>query len=328
MGAGHKEPAKENSMRPARFRVGFFGRNPGISTAVDTMSRSQKAESGQEEDESMRDLAVAYRIYPGISKTPAFFSEDKFKLSEMCLRSFRSACGNLRVKMWVLLDGCSPQYEALFRKIFGDQEIEIISLNSIGNFATFSLQIRLLTEQTDSDYVYFAEDDYFYFPNALEKMIRFMRESSDVDFVTPYDHPDSYDTSSRLERHLVRPFGDSYWRTASSTCLTFLTSRKILVRTQSLFQSYSRGNMDCPLWLALTQKYELANIRVHWHDWFRVKTWVKTWRWGFTSLLFGRRYRLWTPMPALGTHMESSRLSPLIDWQDHFLHSEHESRQA
>jgi hypothetical protein len=266
----------------------------------------------------MRDLAVAYRIYPGISKNPAFFSEDKLKLSEMCLLSFKKACANLRVKMWVLLDGCPIGYETLFRRVFGDQDLEIINLESIGNLATFSLQIDLLTKQTESEFVYFAEDDYFYFPDALHKMIEFSRANSDVDFVTPYDHPDSYDTSSRTERHLVRPFGDRYWRTASSTCLTFLTSRKNLLRTKSTFMTYSKGNMDCPMWLALTQKVELANVRVHWHDLFRLKTWIKTWKWGLADVLFGRRYQLWAPMPALGTHMESSRLSPVIDWAARF----------
>ena len=150
-----------------------------------------------------------------------------------------------------------------------------------------------------------------------------MREHRDVDFVTPYDHPDSYNTSSRFERHLVRPFGDRYWRTASSTCLTFLTSRENLVRTQSIFRTYSRGNWDCPVWLALTQKLELANPRVHWCDLFHLAIWVKTWRWGLWTLLFRRRYRLWTPLPTLATHMESTRLSPLIDWQAVFAESQH-----
>jgi hypothetical protein len=266
----------------------------------------------------MRDLAVVYRIYPGISKSPAFYSEDKFKLSEMCLRSFRRACANLKVKMWVLLDGCPLSYETLFRQVFGDQDLEIIHLESIGNLATFSVQIDLLTRQTDADFVYFAEDDYFYVADALDKMIAFMRDNRDVDFVTPYDHPDSYDTSARIERHVVRPFGDRYWRTASSTCLTFLTTRKNLLRTKSSLMTYSKGNMDCPMWLALTQKLELADFRVHWHDLFRLKTWIKTWRWGFTDVLFGRRYQLWVPMPSLGTHMESTRLSPLIDWPARF----------
>ena len=201
----------------------------------------------------MFDLAVAYRIYPGVSKSPAFFSTDKLKMSEMCLRSFRKALGGLRVKIWALLDGCPPEYEVLFRKTFRCGDLEIVPLSKIGNHATFSLQIDLLTDQTEAPYVFFAEDDYFYFPDALEKMVVFMRENRDVDFVTPYDHPDSYYTSSRLERHFVRPFGDRYWRTASSTCLTFLTSRENLVRTRAMFRTYSHGNVDCSVWLALTQ---------------------------------------------------------------------------
>lgn len=267
----------------------------------------------------MIDLAVAYRIYPGVSKTPAFFSTDKLKLSEMCLRSFRRALGGLKVKIWVLLDGCPPGYEELFRRVFGSEELEILSLNKIGNLATFALQLDLLTNQTEAPFVYFAEDDYFYLPDALEKIVAFMREHKDVDFVSPYDHPDSYYTSSRLERHLVRPFGDRYWRTASSTCLTFLTSRQNLLRTRSTFRTYSRGNWDCPVWLSLTQKYELANPRVHWHNLFRLVIWGKTLRWGYRALLFDRRYRLWVPLPTLATHMESPCLSPLIDWQNNFV---------
>jgi hypothetical protein len=267
----------------------------------------------------MIDLAVAYRIYPGVSKIPPFFSTDKYKLSEMCLHSFKRALGGLRVKIWALLDGCPPEYEALFRETFQGYDLEILSLNKIGNLATFSLQIDLLTTQTEAPYVYFAEDDYFYLPDALEKMVTFMRKNPDVDFVTPYDHPDSYNTSSRFERHLVRPFGDRYWRTASSTCLTFLTSCQNIIRTKSMFRTYSRGNWDCPVWLALTQKLELANLRVHWRGLFRLAIWAKTLIWGYRRLLFGRRYRLWVSLPTLATHMESTRMSPLIDWQALFV---------
>lgn len=266
----------------------------------------------------MIDLAVAYRIYPGVSKSPAYFSTDKLKLSRMCLESFRNALGGLRAKIWALLDGCSPEYELMFREILCDFDLEIVQLDKIGNLGTFSLQINLLTKQSDAAHVYFAEDDYFYLPSAVEKMVAFMKQNPDADFVTPYDHPDSYHTSSRHERHQVRPCADRYWRSASSTCLTFLTTRANLLRTQNLFRTYSSGNMDCPIWLALTQKFELCAPRVHWHDWFRLKTWLKTWRWGYGTLLFGRRYRLWVPMPALATHMESSGLSPLVDWQSLF----------
>jgi hypothetical protein len=262
----------------------------------------------------MTDLAVAYRIYPG-AKSPAFFPTDKFTLSELCLRSFRGSLGNLRVKVWAILDGCPPEYEKLFREVLGDEHLEILQPQKIGNQKTFSLQVDLLTRQTEAEYVYFAEDDYFYFPDALEKMVNLMRANPDVDFVSPYDHPDSYYTSSRHERHLIRPFEDRYWRTASSTCLTFLTSRKNLLRTESLFRSFSTGNMDCPIWLALTQKVGLADPRIHFHDLLRMKIWGKTWLWGFRRILFSRAYRLWVPMPTLATHMESGCLAPLVDWE-------------
>ncbi|MGB9031964.1 MAG: hypothetical protein WCC27_17710 [Acidobacteriaceae bacterium] len=270
----------------------------------------------------MFDLAVAYRIYPGVSKTPACFADDKYKLSELCLRSFQKALGGLRAKIWAILDGCPPEYEALFRGTFASDDLEIVSRNRIGNAGTFALQVDILTEQNCASLVYLAEDDYFYLPNALEKMAHFIRENPDADFVTPYDHPDSYNTASRAERHIVRPSGDRYWRTASSTCLTFMSRRENLIRMQSLFRSYSRGNLDCSIWLTLTQKLELADIRVHWSTWLRLKIWALTWWWGWRQLLFSRRYRLWSPMPTLATHMEASCLSPLIDWRALFVQAQ------
>src|ERR1700677_2989346 len=102
----------------------------------------------------MIDLAVAYRIYPGASKLPAFFPGDKFKLAEMCLQSFKRALGGLRVQIWALLDGCPPEYESLFRQTFQSDNLEIISLQKIGNRATFSLQIDLLAGQTEAPYLY------------------------------------------------------------------------------------------------------------------------------------------------------------------------------
>ena len=273
----------------------------------------------------MRDLAVAYRIYPGISRSPAYHHEDKFKLSKMCLESFRRACDGLQVKVWALLDGCPPEYEALFRSIFTDEELEIISLQGEGNQATFLRQIDILTQQSDAEYVFFAEDDYFYFPGALGKMIDLARNNPDVDFVTPYDNSDSYCAPTAPARHFVKPYGKQYWRTASSTCLTFLTSKKNLQRTKRLFCTYSRGNWDCALWQSLTLKYELADLRVQWLNKFNFLRWVQTWRWGFIEILFGRRYKLWVPIPTLSTHMESTFLSPLVDWPSVFEESQQEN---
>src|SRR5579864_984045 len=109
------------------------------------------------------DLAVAYRVYPRVSG-PALdlpFGDDKYSLSEVCLRSFKESLGNLRVKMWAILDGCPPEYEVMFRKYFDDSELVIVTLDSVGNLQTFATQIEMLLGQSDADLVYFAEDDYF-----------------------------------------------------------------------------------------------------------------------------------------------------------------------
>jgi hypothetical protein len=270
----------------------------------------------------MKDLAVAYRIYPGISKVPAFHSDNKLELSRLCLRSFRRALGGLRFKVWAVLDGCPSEYVDLFRGIFSPDELEIVETPGIGNLQTWERQVDLLLGQQEAELVMFAEDDYFYHKDALVEMVEFARSHSDADFITPYDHPDSYFTSSVNERHKVVASGKRHWRETSSTCLTFITSRKTLRATESLMRSYSGGNMDCSLWLALTQKTELMNRKVHAADTVRLKIWAKTWLWGWRNILFSRRYHLWSPIPTLSTHMESTGLAPLVSWTDEFREAE------
>ena len=120
---------------------------------------------------SSYDLAVAYRIYPKVSK-PSLglpFSDDKLRLAEICLRSFKASLGGLRVKIWAILDGCPESFADLFRKYFDPDDLVLVPLPSVGNHATFGKQIDILLNQTDSDFVYFAEDDYVYLTNQLDR---------------------------------------------------------------------------------------------------------------------------------------------------------------
>ena len=266
------------------------------------------------------DLAVAYRIYPAVSK-PALglpFSEDKYLLSEVCLRSFKESLGCLRAKIWVLLDGCPPEYEALFRKYFAREDLKFVRLNSIGNQATFSNQIEILLEQQEADFVYFAEDDYFYLPNQFRLMLDFLAANADVDFVSPYDHLDCYTLDLHHGPKWLKTHGSRHWRTAASTCLTFLTKKETLAKCETVFRSYVRGNNDCALWLTLTKRRvfnPLAGARYFLRGQFYWKILVKAWLYGWRQILFGRRLRLWVPVPGIATHLDSNALSPNIDWR-------------
>jgi hypothetical protein len=265
------------------------------------------------------DLAIAYRIYPKVAKpaTGLPFNDDKLRMSEICLRSFKRSLGDLRVKLWVLLDGCPGEYTALFQKYFSAEDLVLLRLPGVGNRATFGKQIEILLEQAESDLVYFAEDDYFYLPNQFHRMLEFLHAHEDVHFVTPYDHPDCYTLEIHRHPKWVRAYGGHHWRTAASTCLTFLTRRRTLRRKQAFFKSYCWRNYDCSLWLSLTKHSLFSPLQflrfTRRQPWF-AKIIAKAWLYGWPQILFGETMKLWVPVPGLATHLDSRALSPTIDW--------------
>jgi hypothetical protein len=266
----------------------------------------------------MIDLAIAYRIYPGVSKTPIIHSDDKLKLSEVALASFKRSLGDLRIKMWAILDGCPSEYEALFKKYFNDTELTIVHCNTIGNGATFSLQLDLLLRQTDADYLYLAEDDYFYLDNGTKEIIEFMNSNHDVDFVTAYDHPDYYQMDFHNTRESIRVHGSHHWRTAMTTCLTFLARRSALKKAESVFRTFARKNYDTSIWMALTKRgcYNLLIIiKSMFADRKFFVVYAKAWLYTPLQLLFGRKYSLWCPLPSLATHLERTGVAPVIEWE-------------
>jgi len=265
------------------------------------------------------DLAVAYRIYPQVSQ-PARglpFGDDKLRSAEICLRSFKQSLDGLRVKLWAILDGCPDSFASLFRKYFEPDDLVLVQLPGVGNLATFGKQIDVLLDQTDSDLVYFAEDDYVYQPKLFPSMVQFLKAHSDVDFATPYDHLDCYTLEIHRHPKWLRVDSGRHWRTAASTCLTFLTRKQTLARNEANFRTYCRRNHDCSLWLSMT-KFSIFNpvrtFRFAWQQPLLAKIVAKAWLYGWTQILFGKRMSLWVPMPAIATHLDTRALSPTIDW--------------
>jgi hypothetical protein len=265
------------------------------------------------------DLAIAYRVYPRVSK-PALslpFGDDKYKLSEVCLRSFKESLGPLRVKLWALLDDCPPEYESMFKRYIDPADLTIVKLNGIGNQATFNKQFDVLLQQQDAEIVYFAEDDYLYLPNQFPAMLEFLAAHPDVHFVSPYDHPDCYNLDLHRGPKWIRAHASHHWRTAASTCLTFLTRKETLARCERVFRSYGRGNFDCSLWLSLT-KHRVSNPFAVFRSLVRGVSWkilVKAWWYGWNQILFGKRLTLWVPVPGIATHLDDKALSPNVDWR-------------
>jgi hypothetical protein len=272
------------------------------------------------------DLAVAYRIYPGMAKSVAIFPDNKLKFAEFCLSSFKQSLGSLKVKMWVLLDNCPPEYDDLFLKYFDTADLELIHLEKAGNSATFGRQIQILSEQNDAEFVYFAEDDYYFIPNQFENLIEFMKSSSDVHFITAYDHPDYYTLDFHRHTFETRENKDYKWRTVATTTCSFLTTKTVLLQTKNVFNTYYvNKNYDTSIWQALTKYNVLNPYRIVKYLFMKYPTSMnyfkiiaRAWKHCWKQILFGKRWKLWVPSPSIATHMEKEYLAPGVDWQQIF----------
>lgn len=255
------------------------------------------------------DLSIAYRIYPGVSKTPLFFNNDKLKLSELWIKSLRLGLWALKAKIIVLLDNCPKEYKYLFLKYFDENDLEFREYDWVGNLTTFKEQIHILLEQKYSEYIYFAEDDYLYLPNCFEKALEAIKESW-VDFISLYDHIDNYNLSFQKIKSGIKVFWKHHFRENSSTCLTFLTKKEILNKSKKVFLSYCKWNYDYCLWIALT-KYNFTKLFDKKHLWLL----LRARRYLSFYIPFGKKYKLYTPIPSLATHLESTGIAPVIDWE-------------
>jgi hypothetical protein len=268
-----------------------------------------------------RKLAIAYRIYPSISKIPPIYPDNKYKLSELCLKSFSNALKGIDYHLWVILDNCPPEYNELFYKYFDETRVDLISTPGIGNAATFGKQLEILTEQDFSEFIYFAEDDYFYLQNAFIEMLEFMNSRSDVHYISPFDHLDYYTLDFHKYKKALTFFNERHWQTAATTCMTFMTKKSILKQDYSVFCSYTKKNYDTSLWMSLT-KYNIFNpifyTKTVLNERQFLKIIIKCWYHNCIKILFGKKRFLWTPIPSLSTHMDSLCMAPIINWEEEF----------
>lgn len=263
------------------------------------------------------DLYICLRVYPGISKKPAFWSTNKKALVTAMLRSLVASVGRLRIGLHVILDGCSEEYVQLIKQEAGSLVVAIDRENSIGNKATFSKQIKILCAQNDAHYVMFAEDDYFYRENALERTLEFLKTQSANAFATPYDHFENHQSVYGKYINKKTVHDDVIWCSTPATTLTFLCNKSCLVKYKNVFSSYTYGNFDTSIWFALTGKRAFHPFSM----WSKnrclyFKIWAKTWIYTSFYSLNSPKCDLWVPRPGLATHLETGTLSPGVDWND------------
>jgi hypothetical protein len=263
------------------------------------------------------DLAVAWRIYPLVSSDPIAYKEDKLKMVSNGILSFQKSVLDLKVKYFFILDGCPKSYNDLIFDLLDADNIEIIQTDSIGNAMTFKKQIEILSTQNDSDNIYFAEDDYFYLPDGFKKCIELLKQN-DVDFISLYQHSDTFSNDIHNHSRKIRFFENQFWHSDSSTCLTFLTTKKILLETKEVFLTYVTGNFDVCIWLTITNTFyrnPFSYLNFYFNNKYCFWLLKLTLKNGFQFLFNLRKYNLWVPYPSFATHLEKQFVSVSIDWE-------------
>lgn len=260
-----------------------------------------------------------------MSRTPPpIYSDSKYKLSSLCLRSFKAGLGNLKVKIWALLDNCPPEYEALFMSLWPTEDLVLLRYPGIGNAATFGKQIEIMAAQNDADLVYVTEDDYFYLPGQFHLLWDLLNHQPDVDFCSPYDHPDLHNHSFHLHKMRIKVEQGQVWKTANGTTCTFLTRKSTLLETQSTLMSYTqlkRWNVDACMWLSLTKHHVFNPYDLLTQPFifpYRGASLAFAWLLNWRQILFGRHYTIWISVPSLATHMAKPYMAPFRNWDEEF----------
>lgn len=244
-------------------------------------------------------MEVYYRIYPGNSEKRPIFDGDKLALTWLCLQSFLGSCFEMaywQPRLIFLLDGCPDSWADMVRHYVGGRgmDYEIVLLDGIGNQPSFHHQLQLAVNSV-ADFIYFAEDDYLYRPEAMREMHRVALSAPAHVFWTPYDHPDRYtrDDDRNGGPAMVRVIGSWaerevgmwehdgwHWRTIESACMTFGGPKDLFVRNYDLLHTH-----------ACTGRYL----------WYPV---------------IDRGCELWGALPSLATHVRDRYLSMCINWND------------
>lgn len=158
--------------------------------------------------------------------------------------------------------------------------IRIVEAGSNARSWHITMALARATPMGEHDLVYFMENDYLHVEGWLEKLAAFDASGIDYDYLSLYDHNDKYilDMYAGLHTQLVVA-GGQHWRTAPSTCGTFLQPRRVFLE-------------DYDDWMRDMADYYM-----------------------FTDLATTKQRVLYTPVPGLNTHCMEGYLSPCVDWE-------------
>lgn len=190
-------------------------------------------------------LSVIYRM-SDITSTNAspIYWDNKFRLNEICLRSFVEAFKEVNPHVYMICDRC-PEFYSSFVK-------QIVPFNMDIEFTQSGVRENAVHQYDyvkDDDVYLFQECDYLYLPGSGQKMMSAVKY---CDFLSGYDHPDKYKEGMIPKNIVYQTILNQKWRTTDSTTSTFMARGEMVKKELELFRSY--GWDDHKRWLDLGSK--------------------------------------------------------------------------
>lgn len=215
-------------------------------------------------------------------RRPEWFSHERCFAN--LLRTVRQDPLGDRVTITVVYDGTVEDFTSDFVAGYYANEangvkVQFIKGGSDHNSFLITFGIARTTEIPGTDLIYFLENDYVHQPGWVSKVFELYDSGYRFDYVSLYDHRDKYmyEMYAGLMSKIIHT-QTHHWRTAPSTCASFMAEKGVIDRDYPVFTS------------GMTDYY-------------------------FFSKLIGEDGRvLLTPIPGLATHSMEGYLSPAIDW--------------
>ena len=178
----------------------------------------------------------------GIASTnpSPIYQEDKFKLNELCLRSFREAFRDTDITVIFLADFCGPEYDNMIYDII-PFPYDIFH-TKLGINGTCLKQYELASD-IDDDFL-FQECDYLYRPNTGKQLLDAIQA---FDLVSPYDHLNFYkDRSIHSNYATIELLNGEHYRTTERNTMTFGMTKDAFEKNKDILNKW--GYLDNEVW--------------------------------------------------------------------------------
>lgn len=188
-------------------------------------------------------MTIIYRMCGIASTNPSPIHQDnKYKLNDLCLKSFITAFSDIKPKVIFLLDKCGVEYYKMLDQVPFDYEIETAELGINGTM----LRAYEIASELE-DYIIFQECDYLYRGVIGNTYLKAMKE---LGIVSPYDHPNFYHFRElHKEECRIKLVDNHHFRTCERNTMTWGCHSNIIKEHRQIFDRY--GYLDGQVWYDL-----------------------------------------------------------------------------